>query len=70
MALKPFQERVVDEKATIDVERIKLDVFLNSPHAQELPVDELALLVRQKSVMAEYSDILAERIGNFTGDAS
>lgn len=62
----PHQQRVVDEKSELDEKLTKLGEFINSsPIYTGLPEAERERLVRQKSCMGEYSEILGERIAAF-----
>jgi hypothetical protein len=64
--MQPHQQRVVDEKTELDEKLTKLGEFIeSSPIFAGLPDDERERLVRQKSCMAEYSEILGERIAAF-----
>lgn len=64
--MQPHQQRVVDEKSELDDKLGKLGVFIeSSPIFAVLPDDERERLVRQKSCMGEYSEILGERIAAF-----
>lgn len=63
--MKEFQQRVVDEKEALDDKRNKLEQFIAGAVFKGLPEDEQERLVRQSSCMAEYSDILGERIAAF-----
>jgi len=65
--MQEFQQRVVDEKAALDDKIGKLEAFTTSatPY-RDLPVDEQKRLTRQRVVMQEYSNILGERIANFS----
>lgn len=65
--MQPHQQRVVDEKSELDVKRAKLTVFMASETYHSLDNAEQARLSRQAAVMAQYSNILAERITAFTG---
>lgn len=66
MALQPHQQRVVDEKSELDNKLGKLHDFIQeSPIFKTLPDDEQKRIQRQDLVMAEYSQILAERIAAF-----
>lgn len=66
MKLQPHQQRVVDEKTELDEKLTKLGAFIeSSPIFAGLPDDERERLVRQKSCMGEYSEILGERIAAF-----
>ena len=64
--MQPYQQRVVDEKSELDEKSTKLGEFIeSSPIFSGLPDDEKERLVRQKSCMSEYSEILGERIAAF-----
>jgi hypothetical protein len=67
MTYAQHQQRVVDEKAELDEKLGKLHDFIQgNPIFKSLPEDEQKLLCRQDLVMAEYSQILCERIETFT----
>jgi hypothetical protein len=58
--------RVVNEKIELDEKINNLGKFIDdSPIFPVLPAEERERLVRQKSCMTEYSDILKERIDAF-----
>lgn len=69
--MKPFQERVVIEKAELDAKLAALAEFLTGkvlPDGQTfeaLPDDEKKRLSRQYDAMAQYCDALEERIAAF-----
>lgn len=63
--MKPYQERVVIEKAELDSKREKLTAFIVGETYQMLDVAERLRLSEQLTVMAEYSKILGERIASF-----
>ena len=63
--MEPHQQRVVDEKAELDMRRSKLAAFFYSDTYPQVPPDERALLEKQFRVMTQYSDILGERIAAF-----
>ena len=64
--MQPYQQRVVDEKSELDEKIAKLGGFIeSSPIFLGSPDDEKERLVRQKSCMSEYSEILGERIAAF-----
>lgn len=65
LELKPHQQRVVDERQELELKLGKLRDFLKTEMCLSLPFDERALLARQERVMAEYSEVLAERINSF-----
>lgn len=64
--MKPYQERVVQEKAELDEKLAKLHEF-NSTNKVffMMDQDERNRLLRQRVVMQEYSDILGARIAAF-----
>jgi hypothetical protein len=67
MKFQPHQQRVLDEKAELDKKIIKLDEFIKTSQIfAELPDEERELLIRQKSCMSEYSEILGARSDAFT----
>jgi hypothetical protein len=58
--------RVVNEKIELDEKIVNLGKFISeNPVFATLPAEERERLVRQKSCMTEYSDILQERIVAF-----
>lgn len=63
----PHQQRVLDEKAELDVKISKLADFAKAENAvfQGLPNAEAGRLIYQLSVMREYSKVLGERIAAF-----
>jgi len=68
--LKPFQQRVVDEKSALDEKLSRLRVFIGSdcPASTtflELPREEQNRMIAQCRVMTEYSSILGDRIAAF-----
>ena len=63
--MKPYQERVVDEKRDLDEKLSKLAAFGTTPLFTALTPDEQGRLNRQHTVMEEYSRILGERIAAF-----
>ena len=67
MKLKPYQQRVVDEKKELDRRCAKLVAFINdSDKFAKVNDDERDRLERQSTAMLEYSKILGERIAAFT----
>ena len=70
MEYQPHQQRVVDEKAELDAKLEKLAAFIGTKKAPSqvfilLPEAERMRLYAQCRVMAEYSNILCERIAAF-----
>lgn len=64
--MQPHQQRVVDEKAELDVKLAALRKFINeSPVFKSLDSAEKIRLRSQAYVMSEYSAILGERIAAF-----
>lgn len=64
--LKPFQKRVVEEKAEVDIKRQRLSAFIGSLEFTSLPIEEQVRLIHQKELMDSYSAVLGERIAAFT----
>lgn len=64
--MQPYQQRVVDEKIALDEKISKLTAFFETPMFQSQSDGEKNRLMRQCFVMGEYSEILRERIDNFT----
>ena len=64
--MKEFQQRVVDEKLELDGKITRLKPFLDGDTFQTLPKEEQYRLMRQLSLMAQYSEVLGERITAFT----
>lgn len=65
--MQEYQQRVVQEKAELDLKIAKLDAFLGQQgFASKVPDEsERSRLTSQFAVMTEYSRILGERIENF-----
>ena len=63
--LKPYQERVVDEKEELDAKIEALRLFFNTDTFQSLHDRDKYLLVQQSGVMTTYSRILGDRIARF-----
>jgi hypothetical protein len=61
----PHQQRVLDEKAELDVRLSKLNAFFGTPIFTGLDKDERERLAAQARVMGEYSRILGDRIEAF-----
>lgn len=60
--LLPHVQRVVAEKAQNDDRVAKLDAFLSSGNATNLPSDAVGLMEDQLKLMHELSGILADRL--------
>lgn len=63
--MKPYQKRVIDEKALLDEKLDKLNKFIESDAFDALKDDDRKLLIKQEDAMSIYSDILEERIDRF-----
>jgi len=63
--MKPYQERVVKERAELDEKLEKLNAFGTSDFFSSLPLDEQQRLIRQSKIMDQYSVVLGERIAAF-----
>jgi hypothetical protein len=64
--MKPHQERVITEKAELDLKRQKLTAFIGGDTYRTLASVEQSRLNRQLEAMTLYSNILGERITAFT----
>ena len=64
--MQPFQQRVVDEKTELDSLIQKLSSFVTSELFTGIDGAEQFRLNLQLSYMKLYSDVLGERIANFT----
>lgn len=68
--LRPYQRRIVDEREDLDARRGRLEQFMSGVSFPEMvSADEQSRLLRQLRAMDLYSDILRERIEEFTSDA-
>lgn len=63
--MKPFQERVIEEKKSLDDKISPLRLFIERETFKTLPVEEQDRMKRQLHIMEEYSIVLGERIENF-----
>lgn len=63
--MQPYEQRVVDEKAALDVKIGALRTFMEGSMYRSLVCSDRSLLVDQLHTMSRYSDILAERISRF-----
>lgn len=61
----PHQQRVLDEKAELDVRHSKLQAFFGTPVFTGLDEEERERLAAQARVMGDYSRILGDRIAAF-----
>jgi len=65
MTLMPYQQRVVEEKADLDVKREALNAFIGSPVFAATDSAEQVRLHHQAIHMLHYSCILGDRIDAF-----
>jgi len=63
--MEPFQERVIEERDSLDAKRVALGGFMVSGEFQKLSHGERDRLKYQAGVMRDYSAILDERIRAF-----
>lgn len=63
--MKDFQQRVIQEKADLDLKIQKLGYFFEGQVWPTLPGQEQNRLSRQYGAMKAYSDVLGERITAF-----
>ena len=63
--LQPFQQRVVEENRELRVRLDNLNQFVQTEMFNQLPHVEKGRMLRQRSLMADYADVLDERIANF-----
>ena len=64
--MEPYQQRVVDEKADLDVKLDALTAFLESETRPSIHPKEHERMQAQANAMQEYSAILGRRIAAFT----
>jgi hypothetical protein len=64
--MKPHQARVVAEKAELDIKIERLREFIVGDTFGELCENEQRRLRRQEAIMGLYSDVLDERINNWS----
>lgn len=66
-AIRPHQQRVIDEKTELDKKAADLSIFINvNPIFNSIDPEEQELLKLQNDVMWQYSRILGTRIAKFT----
>lgn len=63
--IKPYQQRVIQDRNELDWRLGNLVAFFASVRFALLPEEDQQLLKRQADVMAEYSHILSDRIARF-----
>lgn len=60
--MSTYKERLLEEKAQLDVRRTKLEEFLVTDAFQGIPTEQQRLLNVQAPIMLAYSQVLTERI--------
>jgi hypothetical protein len=65
--MEAYQERVITEKAELDLKIERLNLFIQGKMFVTLPFQERDLLVTQSAAMRDYSICLGERIRRFKG---
>jgi hypothetical protein len=60
--LKPFEQRLLKERQELSDRFKKLSTFLNNQHTIGVTAKQLELITLQHEVMAEYLNILDQRI--------
>ena len=63
--MKPYQQRVVNERTELEEKLTKLNVFIADGVFEGLPEEERLRLARQAVAMKDYLDVLNERIAAF-----
>ena len=64
--MEEYQQRVLDEKKELDSKIDKLGEFIGSDEFTPVPTAEQVRMKQQRTIMKQYSDVLAARIQNFT----
>lgn len=63
--MKPYQQRVIDEKTELDERLSKLEAFRETDAWDQLPDEDQDLLINQTVIMHQYSEVLERRIARF-----
>lgn len=63
--MKPFQQRVIAEKADLDLKLSSLTNFFRMVDFNSLDEEEQSRMIEQSVAMNDYSRILGERIAAF-----
>ena len=63
--MQPHQQRVVEEVHELRGKLDKLNQFVQTEMFNQLPADERARLMKQRTLMDEYAGVLDERIAHF-----
>ncbi len=62
--MKPYQQRVIDEKKALDIKlEILVGFIVSKQFLEDVGLEERRRLTSQAEVMKRYSAILGERIG-------
>lgn len=65
--MKDWQERLMDERTALDDKLLRLELFIKKSDVYEgLDKDDKQLLLEQRDVMQQYSEILDKRIRRIT----
>ncbi len=64
--MKPYQQRVQNERDELVVKIVKLGEFLPSETLKSLDILEQGRLIKQHEIMKDYCAILDSRIAAFT----
>ena len=64
--MKEYQQIITDEKKDLDSKINKLGEFIGSDEFASVPMAEQVRMKQQRTIMKQYSDVLAARIQNFT----
>ena len=65
VTMPPYQQRVVEECRELRGRLDKLNQFVETEMFNQLLPVEKGRMLRQRSLMADYADVLDERIANF-----
>ena len=63
--MEDYKKRVINERADLFEKIIALEKFFLTETFKNLDFEEKSLMRMQSMIMSKYSEILAERIGNF-----
>lgn len=66
--MQPHQQRVVDEKESLDEKIEKLISFVDGSVFSGLPQDEQGRMLKQLTIMHDYAAVLGDRINAFPAD--
>lgn len=58
-----YQDRVIDERNSVQIKIDRLDTFTRSESFALVPIAEQDRMTRQLHIMRQYRDVLNERIG-------